>query len=296
MEVIVLGSGGAVPSKRHSHSCIALKHGGTFLFDCGENAQQLMLKHDASYGKLKAVFLTHLHADHWLGLPGLLKSMSFNGKNEELLITGPKGLKKLLSALMEIKYLVPAFKIVARELEAGDVAFEDDFLSIKAIKTEHSTPSIGYVIQEPPKLRFHEQKAKALGLKGRMFTEIREKKKLKVDGKVIKLADVTYLQEGRKIVYTGDTRPCESIVKASKNADLLIHESSFSLEDLELARENFHSTCVDAALSAKKANVKKLLLLHISSRYDSKRESLLKQAKELFENSILAEEGKVLEF
>ncbi|MFA5750494.1 MAG: MBL fold metallo-hydrolase, partial [Candidatus Shapirobacteria bacterium] len=164
-----------------------------------------------------------------------------------------------------------------------------------AFKLKHNIPlCLGYLFKEKSKIKFYEEKAKKVGLKGQQFTEIQNKGKLKIDNKVIKLSDISYTKEGKKIVFVADTLPIDTAIKYSKDADLLIHEATY-LSSLEKeAKENFHSTAKQAAEIAKKANVKKLLLFHISQRHKNPQE-LEKEAKKVFKNTICSKDGLVLE-
>jgi ribonuclease Z len=165
--------------------------------------------------------------------------------------------------------------------------------SISAFPLKHSISVYGYVFKEDDKRRFIEEKAKKLGIKGEMHSILQKKGKLKIGKKIIKLSDVTILQQGKRIVYASDTRPVKETIKASKGADLLIHESSYSDREHELATERMHSTALEVANIAKKAQVKKLVLTHISARYNDP-QILEEEAKKVFKNSNIASDGDII--
>ncbi|MFH1056396.1 MAG: ribonuclease Z [Candidatus Micrarchaeota archaeon] len=291
MRLVVLGSGGSMPTRETLPAGFAFKCGGTFLFDCPEAAQVQLLKYGVGFG-IDAIFLSHLHADHFLGIFGLTQTMGLLGRKEELKIFGPKGTSEFFSKILSMPHLKTAFPLKIKDVSSG-VIFKNALFGVKAFPVKHGCHAVGYAIEEPAGVSFDERKAKGLGLKGRLFSEIRRKKKIKIGGKIVKLEDVAFEKPGRKIVYTGDSMPCPAIVKNAAGADLLIHDSCFASSEEETAKEKFHSTARQAAESAVKAKARKLLLSHVSNRY-ADRSGILKEAKEVFPESVLAKEG--LEF
>ena len=280
-EVTMLGTASAVPTLQRSLSAIAVRReGDVFLLDCGEGTQRQMMKYGVSYMKVKAIFITHLHLDHFLGVFGLVETMGLNGRSEKLTIYGPAGSK----AVFGKKSFVEIVEI--------DEKFSSDFggFTISAFKTEHERHGLGFVLQEKERRRFYEEKAKSLGIRGPMFTKIMNDGKLKIGSRTIKLADVTYVQPGKKLVYTGDTLPCAATAKAAKGADLLIHDCTFGSDREAEAKEAKHSTAAQAAKVAKKAGVKRLLLTHLSGRYLDTA-PLLEEAKKIFPETQVAQDG-----
>ncbi|VVB58944.1 Ribonuclease Z [Candidatus Anstonella stagnisolia] len=284
-KIIFLGTAASTPSIERNLPSIALvREGSAYLFDCGEGTQRQMLKFGISYAKVRSIFLSHLHLDHVLGIFGLSQTIKLNLQGKKLQVLGPKGTSQFASSNPQL---------IATELAPGKQLDMGDF-TITPVKNKHNCKeSFAFIMQEKPRIRFHEEKAKSLGLKGPLFTEIQEKGKLKINNKTIKLKDVTYIQEGKKIVYSGDTAPCAPMLKAAKNADILIHESTFSKADNALAKECLHSTAEDAALLAKKAGVKMLILTHVGNRYPPSQ--LEGEAKAIFPNTILARDGMCAE-
>ncbi|HIH18996.1 TPA: ribonuclease Z [Candidatus Micrarchaeota archaeon] len=284
-EITFLGTSAAVPTIQRNLSAIAVRReGDIYLLDCAEGTQRQMMRFGLSYMKVKAIFISHLHLDHFLGVFGLVETMKLNERKEKLAVYGPKGSK----ATFGKKEFVEIIEI--------DEDFQQDFgeFTVAAFKTAHERGSLGFCFQEKEKVRFFEEKAKSLGIRGSMFTKIMKEGKLKIGDKPVKLADVTYRQAGKKIAYTSDTMPCAATAKSAKGADLLIHEATFSEDKKEEALESKHSTAAQAAAIAKKAGVKKLLLTHISGRYKDASQ-LVGEAKAVFENVSVAEDGMKLE-
>ncbi len=284
IRVVVLGSGGSLPSVQRGTSSVAIKHAGeVYLFDCGEGTQRQMMRFGISYAKVKAIFVTHLHADHYLGIPGLVETLGLIGRNEPLEVYGPRGTKERLEEFVHSDILQ------AKDVDASFVYTGDGF-TIKPFNTLHYATSLGFVFEENQKRKFDEKKAHSKGLKGKMFTEIQEKGKLKIGSKTVHLDDISKLAQGRKIAYTGDTMPCVETEKAAKCADLLIHDATFGRELKDEAELKRHSTVSEAARIAKKTGVKRLVLVHISNRYDDDK-ALEKEAREVFQESYVARDG-----
>lgn len=292
LRVTFLGTGGTLPTPNRNPSAILInREGELMLFDCGEGAQQQMMRAKTGM-KINSIFITHFHADHFLGIPGLIQTMSFNGRSEPLDIYGPKWTKQFVNLLVDLGYYNLGFVINAHELEGGKVIDKGDY-SVKAIATDHGIPSLGYALEEKKRAgRFDREKAIELGVPvGPLFSKLQKGEAVTVQGrKVLPSQVMGEPRRGRKIVYSGDTRPCESIVKASTRADLLIHDGTLAEELKDWAVETKHSTAKEAALLAKKAKVKQLVLTHISSRYSESTEALLREAREVFANAKIAEE------
>lgn len=286
--VVVLGSGGSIPTSERGLPAIAVKaEGNVMLFDCGEGTQRQMMKFNVSYGKISHIFLTHLHADHIMGIVGLTQTLEMNGRTDKLNIFGPVGTSDLLKTFLGA-YRQTSYKIEIKEIKS-EIKIDLGQFVVSSFPTKHGR-SLGYTLEEKEKLNFDEKKAKKLGIKGIMFSEIETKGKLKLGTKTIKLSDVAKKRSGIKIVYTGDTLPCEATVNASKNADLLIHDGTFGEDLEEEADDRLHSTVADAARTAKLCKAKRLVLVHISNRYKDGNK-LLAQAKKIFKDSTIAYDG-----
>lgn len=289
MRIVVLGSGGAVPAPDRNLPSIAMRYeGDVYLFDCAEGSQRQMMKFGISYAKVKTIFLSHLHPDHTLGIPGLMYTLKMIQRKEKLTVFGPKGTKRRIESLIgEGQDFVEIIEIE----DVSEWKYEVEDARFTAFNTNHVPNSIGYVFETDVKRRFDKEKCDVLGIKGRAFKTLEQKGEFKTkEGKLIKLEDVTYPKAGKKIVYTGDTTYCDETVKAAKDADLLLHEGSFMEEHRKEADEDKHSTALDAARVAKEAGVKQLVLFHISNRY--KDMTLIEdEAKTVFENVKVARDG-----
>ena len=289
MEIIFLGTSSAVHSYNRNHPAIILKaFGETFLFDCGEATQRQLIFAKVSPMKISKIFLSHYHGDHILGLPGLIQSMNFRGREKKLTIYGPKGLYDLRDALFNLGYSKIEFPIEFIEIDSETVESTDEYL-IKSQHVNHNVPSLAYSIEELKKPRFLREKAIELGVPvGPDFGRLHNGEEIEVDGKIIKPEQVLGPpRKGNKIVYSGDTTPCKEMVEFAKDSTILIHESTYMSEDADKAEENFHSTSADAAEIAKASNSKELILTHFSTRY-KKTDEMLKQAQDVFENTKLA--------
>lgn len=287
LRLVTLGSRATHPSKNNYVSCFGIKHGGTYLLESCEGVQQQLMKYGLSYLNCKAIFISHGHSDHYLGIFGLTQTMNLYGRTEDLQVFAPKELCLFLKKIFSNKMLKPRFNIIFNQLKEGMI-FKNEFIEVKAFKTKHDGETYGFVISTLSYRRFDKKKCDALGVKGVDFKRLEENGFITKNGKKIMLKSVSYLQEGNKIVYTGDTMPCNSIVKNSKNAEILIHDSTFAGEDENLAKERKHSTNRQALDAALKANVKKLILTHFSNRYENT-EKLRLSSKKI--QVILAQEG-----
>ena len=299
LRITFLGTGGSTPTPNRNPSAIAVnREGELMLFDCGEGTQRQMMRAKTGMA-VSSIFITHFHADHVLGIPGLLQTMALQGRKEPLEIFGPRYIDKFLYHLLSLGYVGKGFEVKAIELKPGDEVRRQRY-RIKAIKTVHNVESIGYVLEEDVRPgRFNRERAIELGIKpGPLFSRLQSGHTITVDGREIRPEQVLGPpRPGRKIVYTGDTRPCESVVEASRGADLLIHDSSMSEEVKQYAIEYMHSTALEAAEVAKEAGVRKLILTHISARYSDLESAmrLEEEAKRVFENVEVAKELMTVE-
>jgi ribonuclease Z len=298
MDVFFLGTGAGVPAKLRNVSSIALKlleeRGSVWLFDCGEATQHQILHTSIKPRKIEKIFITHLHGDHVYGLPGLLSSRSFQGGESLLTVYGPKGIKEFIDVTLKISKTHLKYQLEIIEIEEG-IVFEDELFSVEARLLEHGIHSFGYRIVEKDRPgTLLADKLAAAGVKpGPVYRKIKNGEDVTLeDGRVISPAEfVGSPQKGRVVTILGDTRTCDNAVLLAEDADLLVHEATFSAKENGLAREYYHSTTLQAAETALKARVKKLCLTHISSRYDRSDWKLLQEeAASLFPNSVISED------
>ncbi|MBC2017154.1 ribonuclease Z [Listeria seeligeri] len=296
MELVFLGTGAGVPSRGRNVTSIALsmlnERNAIWLFDCGEATQHQILRSQIKLSKLEKIFITHMHGDHIFGLPGLLSSRSFQGGDSDLTIYGPVGIQAYVETSLKLSGTRLTYKIIFKELEPG-LIFEDEMFTVTADELDHGMLSYGYRIVEKDKQgALDAARLKADGVEpGPIFQRLK-------NGEVVTLPDgreidgENYIgapQKGKIISIFGDTRETASEYALAENADVLIHEATFEGDKGKMAAEYMHSTTIQAAELAKKAGVKKLILTHISSRYDREAsKALLIEAKSVFENTEIA--------
>jgi ribonuclease Z len=295
MELVFIGTGGSWPSKERNVSSIALRiDKEIILFDCGEGTQRQLMNSTISFMKISKIFISHFHGDHFLGIPGLVQSMTLNNRKEALEIYGPKGTIKIVKTLLKLGYFTPSFKVKVYDLSGNDdIEFEN--YRIRTCYGDHNVPTLIYALEEYDKSgRFRVDKAKALGIPpGPLYRKLQLGKSIVFKGKRIKSEEVLGKpRKGRKIVYANDTRPCENVVELAKDCDVLIHDATVDTKLEAKANEYGHSSARQAATIAKKANAKLLLLVHFSPRY--KEVGILeKEAKKIFKNSVCARDFMV---
>ncbi len=290
IDITFLGTSGASPTKERSLPSIALSYDGNlFLLDCGEGTQFQLLKYGISPQRLKAIFITHIHGDHTIGIAGLVRTLALNKRREELKIFVPKGFENQIKNLLNFDKPLLGYEIRVIGITSGPVYSGKNF-QISAFRLNHNVPTYGYSFKENDKINFIPGKAKKLGIKGTMFSELTRKGHLNVNGRRISLSSITTLTPGKKVVYATDTRPTAEVIKNASGADLLIHESSFGEEHKLLALQRKHATAIEAATLAKKAKAKRLVLTHFSARYRDTKQ-LVKEARSVFMNTTAATDG-----
>jgi len=299
LRVIFLGTAGSVPtSKRSLPAIFVQRKGEQIMFDCGEGVQRQMMKTKTGFHKKMKVFISHMHGDHVLGLPGLMQTMALLDRERKLEVYGPPGIKRFIEAIKETVQFVLTFPVEIHEIKEAGVVCEEEEYAVQTVWANHVVPSLAYALVEKSRPgRFYPEKAKALGVpESPLWSKLQHGHKVKLlDGRVIKPEQVVGPpRPGRKIVYTGDTRPFKGFVKFAAHADLLIHDATLDDELAERAVEDGHSTPSQAAENAKKAKVKRLILTHVSARYDDT-SVLLEQAQKIFKNTRVAEDFMKIE-
>lgn len=298
MKLQFLGTGAGVPAKARNVTAIALKmlqeRGSIWLFDCGEATQHQILHTSIKPRKVEKIFITHLHGDHIYGLPGFLSSRSFQGGDSPITVYGPKGIEEYIRISLSISQTHLKYELKIVEVQEG-IIFEDDGFYVEAKVLEHGVTSYGYRIVEkdrPGKL--DTDKLLKYGITpGPIYKEIKEGKEVILeDGTKIPSGEFVGTDiKGRIVTILGDTRFCYNAQALASDASVLVHEATFSEKEEEIAREYYHSTTTEAATIAKNANVDRLIMTHISARYDySSTEQLLTEARKVFKQVSIAED------
>ena len=265
-----LGTAGSVPTARRAPPALLLRRGGErLLFDCGEGTQRQLLRSDVGLVELREIFLTHYHADHYLGLPGMLKTFALRGRDATLTVYGPPGLEELFGSLRAIfGRLTYPYRLV--ELRPGDELSRDGYV-LRAVRVDHRSSAIGYALVEDQRPgRFDVEAATALGVPpGPLFGALQRGEDVTApDGRTVRPEQVLgAARSGRRIVLTGDTRPAAGVLEAARGADVLVHDATFGDEEAARAEETAHATAREAAELARAAGVRMLVLTHLSNRY-----------------------------
>lgn len=298
LRVTFLGTASSRPTVNRNVSAIAVRREGrSFLFDCGEGTQRQMMRFGVGFA-VEEVFITHAHADHYLGLTGLLRTLGLQGRREPLAVWGPADSRPLLETLVGLGGDRLPFPVRLRELPPGEEANYDGF-RIRAVPTGHAPNAIGLaLVEESRPGRFDVEAAHRLGVpEGPLFGRLHRGETVRAeDGRTVRPEEVVGpARPGRKVVYSGDTPPTEAMVDAARSADLLIHEATFDRTEARRAAETRHSTASQAARVAARAGVRKLVLTHLSARYADRPGLLLREARETFRACTVARDGMVVE-
>lgn len=295
--VTFLGTSNAIPTEKRNHTSILLSYKNeNILIDCGEGTQRQLKIAKISPSKITRILITHWHGDHILGLPGLIQTLAMSGYQNTLHIYGPQGTQHYMNAIMALMTASVAYKIKLEYHEVIGKFLDMKEFYIEAEKMFHGTPTNAYVLVIKDKIRLDKKKLKKLKLPNTpLLHQLANGKDIIFNNKKIKAKDLTYLEKGKKITFILDTGMHENIIKTAQNSDILIAESTFSKEEETQAREYKHLTATDAATIAKKAKAKRLILTHISQRYEHIPYVIEKQAKKIFKNTKIAKDFDVVE-
>jgi ribonuclease Z len=294
LSAIFLGTGASVPSARRSTASVLISRGGErLMFDCGEGTQRQMQR-SLGLTQVDEIYLTHFHADHILGLPGLLKTYDLTDRELPLRVYGPAGLRDLFAILKPIVGRLH-FELELVELAPGEAVTHDDY-EIQPFEAAHSARANGYALVEDERPgRFDVDTAKRLGVpEGPAFAALQRGEEVAGASGLVRPQDVVGANRpGRTVVITGDTSPSPATVAAAADAELLIHDASFTEEDAQRAAETGHSTVGQAAAVGREAHVKMLALVHISSRYHVGK--VLEEAQEVYEPVVAPKDFDIIE-
>lgn len=293
LRLTFLGTGGGTPSISRGLPSIAVNYGGELiLFDCGESTQRQMMKAGVGFKNKFTIFITHLHGDHVLGLPGLLYTLSMLNRKEPIIIYGPGGIEDFIEMFQRTRYGKIQFEVEVKRCREGLIHRSKEY-EIEAIESNHTIDSFCYMFREKDRVgRMNVEFLESIGLpRGPLWGRLQRGEPVEWGGRIIRPEEaVGPPRPGRRIVYTGDTSPDDRIAEFAKGADVLIHDSTFDSSYEREAAEQGHSTSRQAAEIARKVRVKRLYLFHISPRYENNSGKLLQEAVKIFPETYLAED------
>jgi ribonuclease Z len=296
LDVVFLGTAGSMPTAQRAPSASLVRRGGErLLFDCAEGTQRQLLRSSVGLVELREIFLTHYHADHYLGLPGMLKTFALRGRDVPLTVYGPAGLQDLFGAMRRIFGRL-SYEVFLRVVEPGETLQRPDDYRIECFAVNHGVSAVGYAVVEDERPgRFDAEQAAALGVPvGPERGALQRGESVTVDGRVVRPDDVLGpARPGRKVVLAADTARCASVVEAAGGADLLVHEGTFSEDERERADETLHSTATDAAEVAREAGVGMLAITHLSNRYFGP--DIAREARAVFADTVVPKDFDIID-
>jgi ribonuclease Z len=299
LRLTFLGTSAAQPTIGRNLTALAVRRERElFLVDCGEGTQRQMIRYATGFD-VDAIFFTHFHADHYLGAIGFLRTLSMLGRAQPLDVYGPRPARRLLDVMLFTGTERLAFEVRIHEVAPGD-RIRRDGCDLVAFETDHRTPSVGWALVEDQRPgRFHPEKAVALGVpKGPLFGALQRGRAVTLEGGRVVHPDevVEAPRRGRRVVVSGDTRPCRGTIEAAREAELLVHDCTFGDAEQARAEETMHSTAREAARVAREAGAQRLVLTHLSTRYDREFAPLVEQARHEFAGALdVAADGLVIE-
>jgi ribonuclease Z len=297
IRVTLLGTAAARPTPGRNVAGLAVQHEGDLvLWDCGEGTQRQMMRYNTGFN-VGAIFVTHLHADHFLGIPGLLRTLGLQGQEDRLEVYGPPGSRRVLESAVRLGNDRVPFPVEVQEVEPGSAVTRKGY-QVEAFAVSHGVPALGFALQEPERLgRFDVERARELGVaEGPDFGRLHHGEVVQVPGGTVRPDQVVGPpRRGRRVVYTGDTRPTKKVLAAARGADLVIHEATFTEEEADRARGTGHSTALGAARLARDAGARRLVLTHVSARYADDVDPLRREARSAFPGARVGRDGMVIE-
>jgi ribonuclease Z len=297
IRVTFLGTAASRPTVGRNVSAVMVqREGDSLLFDCGEGTQRQMMRFGTGFA-VHDIFFSHLHADHFLGVIGLLRTMGLQGREETMRLWAPEGGSGILHDAVNLGMERVPFPVDIVELQPGEQVEREGY-DVVAYRSSHGPRSLGYALIEHERLgRFNPDLARELGVpEGPLFGRLHRGQDVEVDGRTIRAADlVGPSRRGRRVIYSGDTRPCRETHEIAKRADLLIHDATFTHDEVQRAKETQHATAREAAELAQQAGVQRLALTHISARYADDTRPLEREARAVFRDAVVAWDGLVIE-
>jgi ribonuclease Z len=294
-----LGTSASRPTVERNVSSLALvREGETLLFDCGEGTQRQMMRYGVAFG-LRDIFFTHFHADHVLGVIGLMRTMALQGRTDALHLWGPRGASKVLRRAEGFGVERLGFPVEITEVTTDAPIKRNEYAIVPFIADHGGAPALGYaLVEDDRKGRFNPDRARELGIpEGPLWGQIHRGLPVTLEGgRVVQPSElVGPPRHGRRVAITGDTRPCASTADAARGADLLVHEATFAEEEAQRAIETGHSTAREAAEIALQAGAKRLVLTHLSARYSRDSRDLEREARAVFPDVTIARDGMEIE-
>lgn len=294
MEVWTVGTSSAVPSRKRGLPANLINYEGErILFDCGEGTQRELMTEKLGLMKISRIFISHWHADHFSGLLGLIQTMEMEGREKPLYIYGPPRTEEFTENILDTGYFKRSFDIFVEDIVEGDEIVGESY-KVKPFEVEHGVNAFGYSFIEDSKKKANKEKMEELGLKSSpKIGKLKQEEEIEWKGETISPEEVVEEVPGRKIVYSGDTSKCSNMIENARNADLLIHEATCMHEMIE--ERHGHTSAKQAGKIASEAEIEKLVLTHISRRYQTRENELVEEARDEFDNTELGTDGEKFE-
>ncbi|MFB6143899.1 MAG: ribonuclease Z [Candidatus Nanohaloarchaea archaeon] len=294
MDVWTVGTSSAVPTRERGLAANLVNFNGErILFDCGEGTQRRLMMDKLGLMKINRVFISHWHADHFSGLLGLIQTLEMEGREHPLYIYGPPRTEEFTERILDTGYFNRSYDIYAEDIVEGDAIVGEGY-EVRPFEVDHGVNAFGYVFEEDDQKKANKQKMEELGIgSSPKVGKLKEGETVEHNGKTIEPEDIVEEVPGRKMVYSGDTAKCKAMIENAKNADLLIHEATVTHDMIEDRKG--HTSARQAAEIAGKADVEQLVLTHISRRFRNEEQKLLDEAREVFEETYMGEDGKKFE-